>query len=145
MAKKDYEALKLEKQLCFPLYAASREVIKLYHNTLTDLNLTYTQYLVLMVMWENGQISEKELGKKLFLDSGTLTPVLKSLEKKGFIVRERSKTDERVVNVSLTEAGTKLKDDAVGIPKQITDSIPLSGEDYDALYALLYKLLDGIE
>lgn len=145
MAKKNYEALKLENQLCFPLYAASREVVKLYHNMLTDLNLTYTQYLVTLVMWENGEISEKELGKKLFLDSGTLTPVLKSLEKKGYIIRSRSKADERVVNVTLTEEGEKLKEAAAGIPDQLTANIPLSKEDSDALYELLYKLLGALE
>ena len=145
MAKKNYEALKLENQLCFPLYAASREVVKLYHNMLTDLNLTYTQYLVTLVMWENGEISEKELGKKLFLDSGTLTPVLKSLEKKGYIVRSRSKADERVVNVTLTEEGEKLKEAAAGIPEQLNANIPLSDEDSKALYALLYKLLGALE
>ena len=141
MGHNNFEALKLENQLCFPLYAASREVIKLYHPLLTELNLTYTQYIVMLVMWENDMISEKELGRKLYLDSGTLTPVLKSLEAKGYITRTRSKADERVVNVTLTDGGRALKEQATHIPAQITDGIPLSEEESTTLYGLLYKLL----
>ena len=137
MAKK-YDALKLENQLCFPLYAASREVTKLYHPMLTDLNLTYTQYLVMMVLWETDPITEKEMGKRLHLDSGTLTPVLKSLEAKGFISRSRSKEDERVVIVDLT-------DTAVGIPAKIGGSVKLEEDEAKTLYDLLYKLLGNLE
>ncbi|MBQ3861800.1 MAG: MarR family transcriptional regulator [Clostridia bacterium] len=144
MSKK-YEALKLENQLCFPLYAASREVTKLYHPLLTDLNLTYTQYIVMMVLWETDPITEKEMGRRLHLDSGTLTPVLKSLEGKNFIVRSRSKEDERVVNVDLTDEGRALKDKAVDIPAQIGGCVKLDEEEAKALYGLLYKVLANLE
>ena len=97
MENTNYDALKLDNQLCFPLYAASREVIKRYHPYLSALDLTYTQYIAMMVLWEAKKLTVKELGKKLFLDSGTLTPVLKSLESKGYIVRSRSKEDERAL------------------------------------------------
>ena len=144
MSKK-YDALKLEKQICFPLYAASREVTKLYHPMLTDLNLTYTQYIVMMVLWETDPITEKEMGKRLHLDSGTLTPVLKSLEAKNFIARSRSKEDERVVNVDLTDEGRALKDKAVDIPAQIGGCVKLDEEEAKALYGLLYKVLANLE
>lgn len=144
MSKKT-DALKLDNQLCFPLYAASREVTKLYHPMLTDLNLTYTQYLVMMVLWETDPITEKEMGKRLHLDSGTLTPVLKSLEAKGFILRSRSKEDERVVNVDLTDVGRGLKDKAVGIPAKISGAVNLEAEEAATLYGLLYKLLGNLE
>ena len=144
MAKK-YDALKLENQLCFPLYAASREVTKLYHPMLTDLNLTYTQYLVMMVLWETDPITEKEMGKRLHLDSGTLTPVLKSLEAKGYIVRSRSKEDERVVCVVLTDEGNALKKKAAHIPAGIRETVPLSDEETAVLRSLLQKILDGAE
>ena len=144
MSKKT-DALKLDNQLCFPLYAASREVTKLYHPMLTDLNLTYTQYLVMMVLWETDPITEKEMGKRLHLDSGTLTPVLKSLEAKGFILRSRSKEDERVVNVDLTDVGRGLKDKAVGIPTKISGAVNLEAEEAATLYGLLYKLLGNLE
>ncbi|MBQ3707599.1 MAG: MarR family transcriptional regulator [Clostridia bacterium] len=144
MSKK-YDALKLENQLCFPLYAASREVTKLYHPMLTDLNLTYTQYIVMMVLWETDPITEKEMGKRLHLDSGTLTPVLKSLEAKNFITRSRSKEDERVVNVDLTDEGRALRDKAVGIPAQIGGRVKLEADEAKTLYELLYKLLANLE
>ena len=144
MSKK-YESLKLENQLCFPLYAASREVNKLYHPLLSELNLTYTQYIVMLVLWETNPITEKEMGKKLYLDSGTLTPVLKSLEAKNYIGRSRSKEDERVVIVTLTEEGIALKDKATAVPEQLGSCINLSGEDAKNLYTLLYKLLGNLE
>ena len=109
-----YDILKLENQMCFPLYAISREVIKLYKPYLDQLNLTYTQYIAMLVMWEEEKIVFKELGKKLHLDSGTLTPVLKKLESMGLIIKYRSKEDDRVVIVELTETGRKLKDPAPG-------------------------------
>ena len=139
------EALRLDNQLCFPIYAASREVIKQYHPCLTDLNLTYTQYLVMMVLWENAPVTEKEMGRRLHLDSGTLTPVLKSLEGKGFIERTRSKEDERVVCVYLTDEGSALENRAVGIPALISDTIPLTAEERETLRALLGKILDREE
>lgn len=136
-----YENLKLENQLCFPLYAASREVIKRYHPYLTELGLTYTQYIAMMVFWEEGRISVKELGRKLFLDSGTLTPVLKSLEDKGYVKRRRSSEDERVLIVEITGAGEALKERAVSIPEKIAGCVRLDTEDAMQLYRLLYKVL----
>lgn len=139
-----YENLKLENQLCFPLYAASREVIKRYHPYLTELGLTYTQYIAMMVFWEEGRISVKELGRKLFLDSGTLTPVLKSLEEKGYVKRRRSSEDERILIVEITEAGEALKERAVSIPEKIAGCVRLDTEDAMQLYRLLYKVLAAI-
>ena len=140
---KKYDALKLENQLCFPLYAASREVIKQYRPHLDALDLTYTQYITMMVFWEEKKISVKELGKKLFLDSGTLTPVLKSIEAKGFVKRYRSTEDERVLIVEITEKGEALKEQALAVPGQVGSCVKLSQEEAAQLYGLLYKLLDG--
>ncbi len=103
--EKNYDALKLESQICFPLYAASREIIKKYTPLLNELDLTYTQYVAMMVMWEVKEINVKDLGNKLYLDSGTLTPLLKNLESKGYVSRHRSKEDERVLLVSITKKG----------------------------------------
>ena len=139
-----YDTLKLENQLCFPLYAASREVIKRYHPYLTELGLTYTQYIAMMVLWADREISVKELGQKLFLDSGTLTPVLKSLEAKGCVKRCRSSEDERVLIVELTEAGEALKEQAVSIPEKIAGCVRLDSEEAVQLYQLLYKVLDAM-
>lgn len=139
-----YDALKLENQLCFPLYAASREVIKHYHPYLKELGLTYTQYIAMMVFWADGKISVKELGEKLFLDSGTLTPVLKSLEEKGYVKRRRSSEDERVLIVEITDAGEELKERAVSIPGQIAGCVKLDTEEAMQLYQLLYKVLAAV-
>lgn len=139
-----YDTLRLENQLCFPLYAASREVIKRYHPYLTELGLTYTQYIAMMVLWADRTVSVKELGQKLFLDSGTLTPVLKSLEEKGYVKRRRSSEDERVLIVEITEAGEALKDRAVLIPGQIAGCVKLDTEESMQLYKLLYKVLASI-
>ena len=136
-----YAALKLENQLCFPLYAASREVIKRYHPYLAELGITYTQYIAMMVLWEEEKISVKELGNRLFLDSGTLTPVLKSLEEKGYVKRRRSTEDERVLIVEATEAGNALRERAVDIPEKIAGCVRLDTEDAMQLYRLLYKVL----
>ena len=141
MEKKNYDVLKLENQLCFPLYAASREVIKMYRPYLEPRGLTYTQYITMMVFWESGKISVKELGKRLFLDSGTLTPVLKSLEAKGLVRRYRSADDERVLNVEITDAGTALKERAMSVPTALTSFINLDADDAVKLYELLYKVL----
>ena len=139
-----YDALKLENQLCFPLYAASREVIKHYHPYLKELGLTYTQYIAMMVFWADGKISVKELGEKLFLDSGTLTPVLKSLEEKGYVKRRRSSEDERVLIVEITDDGEALKERAVSIPGQIAGCVKLDTEEAMQLYKLLYKVLAAV-
>lgn len=137
-----YDGLKLENQICFPLYAASREMIKLYRPYLDALDLTYTQYIAMMVFWEQKKINVKELGKKLYLDSGTLTPVLKSLEAKGFVHRYRSTQDERVLLVEITEAGEALKEKAKAIPGCVAASVGLGKEDAIQLYQQLYKMLE---
>ena len=136
-----YDTLKLENQLCFPLYAASREVIKHYHPYLTQLGLTYTQYIAMMVLWADRKISVKELGQKLFLDSGTLTPVMKSLEEKGYVNRRRSSEDERVLIVEITDEGDALKERAVSIPEKIAGCVKLDTKEAMQLYQLLYKVL----
>ena len=141
----NFDALKLENQLCFPLYAAAREVIKLYRPHLDTLDLTYTQYITMMVMWAEKKISVRDMGKRLYLDSGTLTPVLKSLESKGYIRRYRSTEDERVLIVELTEEGSRLKNEAVEVPQQVGSCIRLEPEEALQLYRLLYKVLDGMQ
>ena len=139
-----YEILRLENQLCFPLYAASKEVVKRYRPYLDALDLTYTQYIAMMVFWERGKCSVKELGECLYLDSGTRTPVLKSLEKKGFIHRERSAEDERVVMAEITEKGAALREQALTVPGKMASCVTLDAGEAQELYALLYKLLDGL-
>lgn len=139
-----YDALKLKKQLCFPLYACAKEVVRMYKPFLDEIGLTYTQYIALMVLWEYEKISVKELGEFLYLDSGTLTPVLKKLEQKGYIHRCRSAEDERVLLISLTEAGIALKDEAVKVPIQMGACMKLNEEEADTLYRLLYKILGSI-
>ncbi|MBR6985282.1 MAG: MarR family transcriptional regulator [Ruminococcus sp.] len=142
---KKYDPLKLENQLCFPLYACSREIIKKYRPLLEKLDLTYTQYIAMMVLWEQRKLSVKELGKKLYLDSGTLTPVLKSLEAKGFVTRNRSTEDERVLMVEITKKGDALKEKAISVPQELGKCIVLSPDEAACLYKILYKLLDGPE
>ncbi len=138
---KQYDTLKLSHQLCFPLYAASKEVVKRYKPFLDELDLTYTQYIAMMVLWEHPTISAKDMGEQLFLDSGTLTPVLKSLEAKGYVVRRRSDEDERVLMCSLTPTGLALRDKATSVPPRIAACIHLLPEEGIALYSLLYKIL----
>ncbi len=139
-----YDSLKLGNQLCFPLYASAREIVNLYHPHLRELDLTYTQYIAMMVLWERGEISAREVGKLLFLDSGTLTPVLKSLEKKGYITRSRSKEDERVLLVAPTDAGMALRERALEIPEKIGCAVRLTEEEAGTLYTLLYKILAAL-
>ena len=134
------EPLRLKNQLCFPLYACSKEVIRQYRPFLEELDLTYTQYLVMMVMWEHESISIKDLGELLYLDSGTLTPVVRSLEKKGYVSRNRdNKTDLRLLMVRLTEEGRALSERALEVPGQIAQCICLSPEKAAQLYELLYR------
>lgn len=140
----DYDSLKLENQLCFPLYAAGKEVVKKYTPLLERIDLTYTQYIAMMVLWQSDGISVKELGKKLFLDSGTLTPLLKSMERKGFVIRKRNEDDERVVSIYITDEGRALRDKALAIPPSLTGCVKLTPEEAHQLYALLYKLLGGL-
>ena len=137
-----YDALKLDNQLCFPLYAAAREIIKQYHEPLQAIDLTYTQYIAMMVLWEEKEITTKALGKRLHLDSGTLTPVLKSLEKKGHITKRRDKADERLVICTLTAQGKALREKALAVPAEISKCVNLTPEEAQALYTLLYKLLN---
>lgn len=144
MADSQFDKLRLDNQLCFPLYAAAREVTKQYRPHLDKLGLTYTQYIVMMVLWEQGKCSVKQLGERLHLDSGTLTPVLKNLEQKSFVTRCRSKEDERVLFVEITDNGRQLETEAVQVPEQVGACIKLSPEEAVTLYTLLYKLLDGI-
>ena len=136
------DALKLENQLCFPLYAAAREIIRAYTPLLEQLDLTYTQYITMMVLWEKRQVSVKEIGELLFLDSGTLTPLLKKLESKGYLTRNRSKADERSLVVTVTERGLRLKEKARAIPKAMLACFKLSPEEAKTLYDLLYRLID---
>ncbi len=143
MAK--YDSLKLENQLCFPLYAASKEIVRRYKEPLDRLGITYTQYIALLVLWEQNSISVKEIGNLLYLDSGTLTPVLKTLEQKGFIKRERSAEDERVVNITLTKKGENLREQALEVPKEVGKCVKLESSEAKKLYTLLYKILAGLE
>ncbi len=136
------DPLKLENQLCFPLYAAARGVVKLYTPLLEAIDLTYTQYVTMMLLWEHRQLTVKQLGERLYLDSGTLTPLLKKLEGQGLVTRQRSPEDERRVIVTLTGAGAALREKALGIPAALGQCVGLSGEEAGALYTLLYKLLE---
>ena len=140
-----YEALKLSKQLCFPLYACSREMIKLYKPYLDELGLTYTQYITLMVLWEHKAMTVKALGQELYLDSGTLTPLLKKLEEKGLVTRRRSDLDERNLIVTITEKGEAMRDQALHIPAEMTKCINLPKEDIRDLYRMLHQLLEFVK
>ncbi len=137
------DALKLENQLCFPLYAASRTVVKLYAPLLEGLGLTYTQYITMLVMWERKSLSVGQLGEYLYLDSGTLTPLLKKLERQGLISRRRSETDERRLIVELTAQGEHLRERAEEIPMRMYGCVNLAPEEAGELYQLLYKILDN--
>ena len=138
-----YEALKLANQLCFPLYAAARNVTGLYTPYLKPLGLTYTQYLVFLVLWEKDEISVTEIGEKLMLDNGTLSPLLKKMEQAGYIKRKRSREDERVVEITLTEEGKALQEKAKDVPAKVAACIDLEPEKAQTLYTLLYDLLDN--
>ena len=139
-----YDSLKLENQLCFPLYACSKEIVRRYKTYLDKLDLTYTQYIVMMVMWEEKELNVKELGDTLFLDSGTLTPVLKKLEAKGYVTRERSKIDERTLIVTLTDSGKELREMAVDIPVGMRGCLKLSDEEMIQLRTMLGKILSDM-
>ena len=140
-----YESLKLSKQLCFPLYACSREMIKLYKPYLDELGLTYTQSITMMVLWEHKAMTVKALGQELYLDSGTLTPLLKKLEEKGFVTRRRSELDERNLIVTITEKGEEMRDQALHIPGEMTKCINLPREDIRDLYRMLHQLLEFVK
>ena len=142
MEKNQYDCLKLDNQLCFPLYACAKEVVRRYKPFLDEIDLTYTQYITMMVMWEHGLLQVKELGRYLYLDSGTLTPLLKTLEKKGFVTRTRSKEDERNLIVSLTKEGWALREKAAGIPEKMMGCIDLAPEKAAQLYSLLHEMME---
>lgn len=144
MESEIYEGLKLKNQLCFPLYACAKEMSRRYKPYLDKLDLTYTQYIAMMVIWEKKQINVRDLGEQLYLDSGTLTPLLKKLESKGYITRERSKEDERSLNISISEKGEKLKEKAVIVPQKVGSCISLEPDKAIALYKTLYELLDNL-
>ncbi|MDD7183415.1 MarR family winged helix-turn-helix transcriptional regulator [Peptostreptococcus porci] len=139
--KDKFDVLKLENQICFPIYACSKEIIKKYRPLLRELDLTYTQYLVMLTMWEYKSMKIKELGEKLLLDSGTITPVVKSLEKKGFLEKRRSDEDERIVEVSVTKLGWITREKAVEIPSKLIECIGLDEKEGIQLYSLIRKLL----
>ena len=140
----DYrEAMKLVNQLCFPLYAAARNVTGLYAPWLKPLGLTYTQYIVFLVLWERDGVSVTEIGEKLMLDNGTLSPLLKKLEKAGYIQRRRCRDDDRVVEITLTDEGKALQEKAKDVPARVAACIDLEPEKAQTLYALLYELLDN--
>lgn len=140
-----YPQLLLENQLCFPLYACAKEIVRRYLPLLEPLDLTYTQYIVMMALWEKREITVKELGEMLWLDSGTLTPVLKKLEAKGYLSRRRSESDERSVLLSLTAGGEALRAEAAGIPARLGECIRLDENEAQQLYTLLYKILKGFD
>lgn len=139
-----YKNLKLENQLCFPLYSAARKVISLYTPYLKPLGLTYTQYLVFLVLWEEESITVGELCRKLFLDNGTITPLLKKMESENYILKERSKEDERIVKIKITEKGMRLREQAKEIPEKVGACLPLKQKDIFQLYSLLYQILRKI-
>lgn len=140
-----YESLKLKNQICFPLYASSKEIVSAYRPFLDEIDLTYTQYITMMVIWEYKALTVKEIGSYLFLDSGTLTPVLKKLEAKEYISRSRDLNDERIVNVHVTEKGMELRDKALSVPQAISKCVKLEENEALALYKILHKLLSGFE
>ena len=139
-----YDALKLENQLCFPLYASAKEVVRLYKPFLDEIGLTYTQYIAMLALWERDGLSVKELGEQLYLDSGTLTPLLKKMESQGLVRRSRNARDERSVTITLSEQGKALRERAVSIPERLGECLPLTAEEAKTLYRLLYKVLGGI-
>ena len=141
----DYPQLQLDGQICFPLYACARKVISAYGPLLKPLGLTYTQYLVMLELWEKQKEKVGDLCRRLYLDCGTITPMLKKMEESGWLTRCRCKIDERVVYVALTEKGWALREEVKDIPMQVGECVSLPREDAYELYRLLHKLLDTIE
>ena len=139
-----YDSLKLKNQLCFPLYACSKEIVRRYKPYLDKIDLTYTQYITMMVLWEKKSLTVKELGKELFLDSGTLTPLLKKLESKGYVIRERMEEDERNLCITITKKGEKLREKALSVPRQIAACISPDPKKAELLYTILYEILESI-
>lgn len=141
MTREQEEQLRLDRQLCFPLYAASRCIVSRYTPLFKPLGITYTQYLVFMALWEKDDVTVGELGSRLFLDTGTLTPLLKRMEQAGHLVRERSSEDERVVRIRLTDKGRGMRERCAEIPSQIGSCVSLTEEEAGTLYRILYKIL----
>ena len=140
----EYEQLKLENQLCFPMYACARKIVNAYTPYLKPLGLMYTQYIVFMVLWEKESVNVGQLGEILRLDAGTLTPLLKRLEKEGYVTRKRSTEDERITVVSITEKAEALKEQCKDIPLALAkENFPLSATEAKELYGLLYRFLDA--
>ncbi len=139
-----YDSLKLENQLCFPLYVCAKEVVRRYKPLLDGLGLTYTQYIVMMALWERRSLSVKDLGEMLYLDSGTLTPLLKKLEEKGYVLRSRCQEDERVLDVSLTPEGEALKEKAKSVPESMMSCLRISPEDAAELARILRSLMGAL-
>ena len=140
---KNEECLRLENQICFPMYVASKEIVRRYIPLLSALDLTYTQYITLLALWEKDHITVKELGEKLYLDSGTLTPLLNKLEKKGYIIKNKSDKDGRELVVIVTDKGYELKKKALEVPPEIAKCVNLKKEEAVVFYQLLHKVLDG--
>ena len=139
----DYrEAMKLENQLCFPLYAAARSITNLYTPHLKELGLTYTQYIVFLVLWEKDGVPVGEICDRLMLDNGTLSPLLKKMEQEGYLTRQRSKNDERIVTVTLTKEGRELQKKAKDIPLKVGGCVRLAPEKAKTLYSLLYEIME---
>ncbi len=138
------DSLKLENQLCFPLYAATRQLTKIYRPLLSQFNLTYPQYLVLLALYEHHTLTVKALGERLFLDSGTLTPMLKRMEENGLVERIRSKSDERVVEVTLTEKGKNLEDRIESVPVDFMKEVKLEESEYFELKRILAKIMNQV-
>ena len=140
----EYEQLLLKNQLCFPMYACGRKIVGSYTPWLKPLGLTYTQYIVMMVLWEKESVSVGQLGELLYLDAGTLTPLLKRLEKAGYVSRHRSKEDERITVITITDEGEALKEKCRDIPSKMAGCrSPLDQKESAELYRLLYKFLEG--
>ena len=140
---KNEELLKLDNQICFPMYVASKEIVRRYIPLLNKLDLTYTQYITLLALWEKDHITVKELGEKLYLDSGTLTPLLNKLEKKGYIIKNKSDKDGRELVVIVTDKGLELKQKAIDVPPEIAKCVNLKKEEAIVFYQLLHKVLNG--
>lgn len=135
------EQLKLENQLCFPLYACAKEIVRGYTPLLEPLGMTYTQYIAMMVLWEHKTISIKDMGKLLYLDSGTLTPMLKKMERNGWLCRKRSQDDERIVIISITDKGEAMQEKAAEVPIKMAQCLKLNNEEAMQLYVLLHKMV----
>lgn len=135
------EKLKIGNQLCFPMYACAKEIVRRYTPLLSPFGLTYTQYIAMMVLWEHKRVTVKQLGERLFLDSGTLTPLLKKMESRGWICRARLESDERVVVVSITEKGEALQDLVADVPDKMSQCVTLDNGEAMQLYTLLNKMM----